>query len=59
MPVVALIIISVCVSLTISAELGADIYDKGVTNITNIDTSMVVINQMVDANQHREEMECK
>ena len=40
-------------------ELGADIYDTGVTNITNIDTSMVVINQMVDANRDREEMECK
>mmetsp|Transcript_16881 Transcript_16881/g.28196 ORF Transcript_16881/g.28196 Transcript_16881/m.28196 type:complete len:206 (-) Transcript_16881:151-768(-) len=40
-----------------NSQLGADIYDTGVTNITNIDTSMVVVNQMVDANRDREEME--
>lgn len=40
-----------------NSQLGADMYDAGFTNITNIDTSMVVVNQMCDANHEREEME--
>jgi hypothetical protein len=39
--------------------LGAELYDDGFTNITNIDTSMVVINQMNDRYSDREEMECE
>lgn len=39
--------------------LGPDLYDAGYTNITHIDTSMVVINQMNDRYFDREEMECK
>lgn len=40
-------------------ELGAEIYDLGYVNITNIDISSVVINQMSDLYSDREEMECK
>lgn len=39
--------------------LGPDLYDAGYTNITHIDTSMIVINQMNDRYFDREEMECK
>lgn len=39
--------------------LGADIYDAGYLNITNIDISTVVIAQMSDLYSNRDEMECK
>jgi len=39
--------------------LGADLYDCGFSNITNIDISTVVINQMGSLYANREEMECK
>ena len=42
-----------------SSSLGADLYDEGYLNITNIDMSSVVINQMGDLHADREEMECK
>jgi hypothetical protein len=41
------------------AALGADIYDAGCLNITNIDISTVVIAQMGDLYANREEMECE
>mmetsp|Transcript_3275 Transcript_3275/g.3238 ORF Transcript_3275/g.3238 Transcript_3275/m.3238 type:complete len:222 (+) Transcript_3275:17-682(+) len=40
-----------------SSRLGPDLYDAGYTNITHIDTSMIVINQMNDRYFDREEME--
>lgn len=40
-------------------ELGSDLYDFGYKNITNIDISTVVINQMSDTYAAKEEMECK
>ncbi len=40
-------------------ELGADIYDNGFVNVTNIDISTVVINKMSDLYADREEMECE
>lgn len=40
-------------------EMGADLYDLGYENITNIDMSSVVISQMNDRFSNREEMECK
>jgi EEF1A lysine methyltransferase 4 len=43
----------------LTSGLGAELYDDGYTNITNIDTSLVVINQMNDRYSDREEMECK
>jgi hypothetical protein len=39
-------------------DLGADLYDAGFLNITNIDISTVVINQMTDLHRTKEEMEC-
>jgi len=39
------------------AEFSASLYDKGYRNITNIDISTVVINQMSDAYADRNEME--
>ncbi len=38
-------------------ELGSDLYDAGYLNITNIDISTVVINQMTDMYRAKEEME--
>jgi hypothetical protein len=40
-------------------ELSASLYDRGFRNITNIDISTVVINQMSDTYADLEEMECK
>ncbi|GMI01971.1 hypothetical protein TrLO_g8149 [Triparma laevis f. longispina] len=40
-----------------NSSLGADLYDEGYINVTNIDTSSVVINQMNDKYADREEME--
>eukprot|EP01038_Epipyxis_sp_PR26KG_P010537 gene10537-14157_t len=40
-----------------SSKLGAEIYDRGCKNITNIDTSTVVISQMTELYAEREEME--
>eukprot|EP01033_Poteriospumella_lacustris_P000825 gene825-588_t len=40
-----------------NANLGADLYDAGFLNITNIDISTVVINQMTDLHRTKEEME--
>jgi Thiopurine S-methyltransferase (TPMT) len=42
-----------------SSRLGADLYDDGFVNITNIDISAVVISKMTDAHLGKEEMECK
>lgn len=39
--------------------MGAEIYDSGFVNVTNIDISTVVINQMTAVCADREEMECK
>jgi hypothetical protein len=39
-------------------ELGADLYEDGYHNITNIDQSSVVISQMHDRYSDKEEMEC-
>lgn len=41
------------------AGLGAEIYDSGYVNVTNIDISTVAINQMSANCADREEMECK
>lgn len=41
------------------AALGADIYDAGYLNITNVDISTVVIAQMSELYSNRDEMECK
>lgn len=38
--------------------LGAELYNDGFANITNIDTSAVVVNQMSDKYVELEEMEC-
>lgn len=46
-------------SLCFLIALGADIYDAGYLNITNIDISTVVIAQMSDLYSNRDEMECK
>lgn len=43
---------------TVFVELGAEIYDSGYVNVTNIDISTVVINQMTANCADREEMEC-
>lgn len=40
-------------------ELSACLYERGFRNITNIDISKVVINQMSDTYADLEEMECK
>jgi len=40
-----------------NSSLGADLYDDGYLNITNVDTSSVVISQMTDLHGDREEME--
>ena len=45
-------------ALSVYLELGADLYDAGFTNVTNIDTSLVVINKMTDRYSDRDEMEC-
>jgi hypothetical protein len=39
-------------------ELGADLYEAGYTNITNIDISNVVISQMTHLHSGKEDMEC-
>jgi hypothetical protein len=39
--------------------LSANLYERGFRNITNIDISPVVINQMSDTYADLEEMECK
>ncbi|ESO86417.1 hypothetical protein LOTGIDRAFT_129263 [Lottia gigantea] len=39
-----------------NSQLSADLYDVGITNITNIDISDVVIRQMTDKNRTRTEM---
>lgn len=38
--------------------LGPDLYDDGFLNVTNIDISSVVINQMADMHRAKEEIEC-
>lgn len=40
-----------------SSKLGASLYDNGYVNVTNIDVSTVVINQMDSAYSEKEEME--
>ena len=42
-----------------NSRLGAALYDAGYTNITNVDSSSVVISQMTDRCADKEEMECK
>jgi hypothetical protein len=42
-----------------SSGIGAELYDAGFLNITNIDISTVVINHMAQVYSSREEMECK
>ena len=42
-----------------NARLGAALYDAGYLNITNIDSSSVVISQMTDRYADKEEMECE
>lgn len=42
-----------------NSRLGADIYNLGYVNLTCVDTSPVVINQMSDRYADKEEMECK
>lgn len=39
--------------------MSADLYDGGYHNITNIDTSSVLISQMNDRYIEKEDMECK
>lgn len=39
--------------------LGANLYDKGYSNLTNIDTSSVVISQMSNLYADRQDMECE
>lgn len=39
--------------------MGARLYEEGFTNITCIDTSAVVINQMSERYSDKDEMECK
>lgn len=41
-----------------SSTLGASLYEEGMENITNIDSSSVVISQMKEKYSHLEEMEC-
>lgn len=40
------------------AALGPDLYDDGFLNVTNVDISSVVINQMADMHRAKEEIEC-
>lgn len=40
-----------------NSQLGADLYDQGYTNITNIDSSDVVVNMMADRFKDRDQME--
>lgn len=40
------------------AALGPDLYDDGFLNVTNVDISSVVINQMADMHRTKEEIEC-
>ena len=42
-----------------NSRLGAALYDAGYMNITNVDSSSVVISQMTDRYADKEEMECK
>ena len=42
-----------------NSSLGADLFNEGFENITNVDISSVVISQMNDLNKSKEAMECK